>query len=57
MNGPQEKTSQHLLRELCKEGWKARKPSGIAQDHHCVMPGLKGRLDKSRRGIDFFEGN
>jgi hypothetical protein len=56
MNGPGEKTSKQLWRELCKEGWKPRKPSGIAKDHRYVKPGVKGRLDESRRGLDFFWG-
>jgi hypothetical protein len=57
MNGPGEKTFKQLWRELCKEGWKPRKPSGIAKDHRYVMPGVKGRLDESRRGLDIFRVN
>lgn len=56
MNGPGEKTFKQLWRELCKEGWKPRKPTGMAKDHRYVKPGVKGRLDEGRRGIDFFEG-
>ncbi|KAE9011297.1 hypothetical protein PR002_g15119 [Phytophthora rubi] len=28
----------------------------MAKDHRYVKPGVKGRLDEGRRGIDFFEG-
>ncbi|EGZ17085.1 hypothetical protein PHYSODRAFT_502318 [Phytophthora sojae] len=56
MNGPGEKTFKQLWRELCKEGCKARKPTGVAKDHRYVKPGIKGRLDGAKRGIDFFEG-
>ncbi|KAI9985853.1 hypothetical protein PInf_024633 [Phytophthora infestans] len=51
-----EKSFTQLWRDLCKEGWKARKPTGIAKGHRYVKPGIKGRLDESRRGLDFFEG-
>ncbi|KAG6621433.1 uncharacterized protein IUM83_10994 [Phytophthora cinnamomi] len=40
---------------MCKQGWKARKPTGIAKDHRYVKPGIKGRLQEEKRNIDFFE--
>ncbi|KAG6620389.1 uncharacterized protein IUM83_16379 [Phytophthora cinnamomi] len=55
-DGLGENTFKQLWRELCKEGWKARKPTGVAKDHRYLKPGIKGRLDETRRGIDFFEG-
>ncbi|OWZ18263.1 hypothetical protein PHMEG_0007674, partial [Phytophthora megakarya] len=39
MNGPGEKTFKQLWRELTKDGWKARKPKGLAKDHSYVKSG------------------
>ncbi|EEY60428.1 uncharacterized protein PITG_22984 [Phytophthora infestans T30-4] len=47
---------RQLWCELCKDGWKPRKPTGMAKDHRYVRPGVQGRLDESRRGIDYYEG-
>ncbi|KAG3068923.1 hypothetical protein PI124_g21570 [Phytophthora idaei] len=56
MNTPGEKTFKQLWRELCKEGWKPREPFGMAKDHRYVKPGVKGRFDESKRGVDYFDG-
>ncbi|KAG3191070.1 hypothetical protein C6341_g1345 [Phytophthora cactorum] len=56
MNTPGEKTFKQLWREFCKEGWKPRKPFGMAKDHRYVKPGVKGRFDESKRGVDYFDG-
>eukprot|EP00644_Phytophthora_capsici_P017045 jgi/Phyca11/130307/e_gw1.92.130.1 len=56
MNGPGEKCFAQFWRELTAAGWKARKPTGICRHHRYVKPGVKGRLDESRRGIDFLVG-
>ncbi|KAG2797209.1 hypothetical protein PC112_g21877 [Phytophthora cactorum] len=55
MNTPGEKTFKQLWREFCKEGWKPRKPFGMAKDHRYVKPGVKGRFDESKRGVDYFD--
>ncbi|RLN93509.1 hypothetical protein BBJ28_00012350 [Nothophytophthora sp. Chile5] len=49
-----EKTFKRLWRELTAAGWKARKPRGLSVDYSYVMPGITGRLDDSKRGMDFF---
>ncbi|RLN93735.1 hypothetical protein BBJ28_00023199 [Nothophytophthora sp. Chile5] len=54
---PHEKTFKRLWRELTTAGWKARKPRGLSVDYSYVMPGITGRLDDSKRGVDFFVGS
>ncbi|OWZ03095.1 hypothetical protein PHMEG_00025238 [Phytophthora megakarya] len=48
MNDSHEKTFKWLWRELCKEGWKAQKSSGLAKGHRYVKPGLNGHLGECR---------
>ncbi|KAE8874894.1 hypothetical protein PF005_g22667 [Phytophthora fragariae] len=50
MNGPGEKTFKQLWRELCKEGWKPRKPTGMANDHRYVKPGSTAASMKADAG-------
>eukprot|EP00644_Phytophthora_capsici_P016096 jgi/Phyca11/115422/e_gw1.28.453.1 len=56
MNNLNEKTFKQLWRQLSAEGWKARKPKGLSIDFTYVKPGVKGQLDPSKRGKDFFVG-
>ncbi|RLN86593.1 hypothetical protein BBJ28_00022453 [Nothophytophthora sp. Chile5] len=53
---PHEKPFKRLWRELTAAGWKSRKPRGLSVDYSYVMPGITGRLDDSKRGVDFFVG-
>ncbi|EEY69539.1 uncharacterized protein PITG_19173 [Phytophthora infestans T30-4] len=43
MTGPGDKTFKQLWRELCKDGWKPRKPTRMAKHHRYVKPGITGR--------------
>ncbi|RLN86594.1 hypothetical protein BBJ28_00022454 [Nothophytophthora sp. Chile5] len=54
MNMPHEKPFKRLWRELTAAGWKSRKPRGLSVDYIYIMPGITGRLDDSKRGVDFF---
>ncbi|KAG3095443.1 hypothetical protein PC122_g5314 [Phytophthora cactorum] len=56
MNGPEEKTFKQFWREFTKEGWKPRQPTGHVKHHRYMKPGIKGCLDESRHGEDFFAG-
>ncbi|KAJ8531744.1 hypothetical protein ON010_g14218 [Phytophthora cinnamomi] len=56
MNGPGEKKFKRLWRELTATGWKERKPKGFSVDYSYVKPGVAGRLDVSKMGVDFFVG-
>ncbi|POM76387.1 Hypothetical protein PHPALM_6377 [Phytophthora palmivora] len=56
MNGPGEKTFKQLWRQLSGEGWKACKPTGLSVDFTYLKPGVKGRLNKSQRGVEIFIG-
>ncbi|POM74441.1 Hypothetical protein PHPALM_8598 [Phytophthora palmivora] len=54
MNGSGEKTFKQLWRQLSGEGWNARKPAGMNVDFVYLKPGVKGRLNKSQRGVEIF---
>ncbi|KAG3147786.1 hypothetical protein PI126_g12743 [Phytophthora idaei] len=40
-------------RELRREGWDSRHPTGLSNDYIYVMP---GKTKKDKRGVDFFVG-
>lgn len=40
-------------RELLKEGWKSKAPTGLSNDYTYLMP---GKTKKDVRGVDFFVG-
>eukprot|EP00644_Phytophthora_capsici_P007517 jgi/Phyca11/112149/e_gw1.21.622.1 len=50
------KQFRKLWSKLTAAGWKARKPSGLSNDHAYVKPGVSGRLKSLRRGFDYFVG-
>ncbi|POM70679.1 Hypothetical protein PHPALM_12849, partial [Phytophthora palmivora] len=50
------KEFKRLWRALVKTGWKARPPSGLDTEHTYVKPGVKGRLQKDKAGVDYFVG-
>ncbi|ETN14351.1 hypothetical protein PPTG_22233 [Phytophthora nicotianae INRA-310] len=56
MNAPNEKPFKQLWRELSKAGWKSRKPKGLSVDYTYVMPGVTGRLNIEKRGVEYFVG-
>ncbi|POM69866.1 Hypothetical protein PHPALM_13809 [Phytophthora palmivora] len=51
------KEFKRLWRALVKPGWKARPPSGLDTEHTYVKPGVKGRLQKDKTGVDYFVGS
>ncbi|GMF41113.1 unnamed protein product [Phytophthora fragariaefolia] len=48
------KLFRKLWAKLIAAGWKARKPSGLSDDHIYVRPGVSGRLKLLQRGVDYF---
>ncbi|POM70224.1 Hypothetical protein PHPALM_13367 [Phytophthora palmivora] len=48
------KEFKRLWRALVKTGWKARLPYGLDTEHTYVKPGVKGRLQKDKAGVDYF---
>ncbi|KAE9004675.1 hypothetical protein PR001_g16894 [Phytophthora rubi] len=44
---------QARWRELCREGWLSRAPTGLSNDHTYLKP---GKTKQDQRGVDFFVG-
>ncbi|ETO68378.1 hypothetical protein F444_14769 [Phytophthora nicotianae P1976] len=51
-----EKAFKLLWRSLTKAGWRARPSTGLNSGHTYVKPGVKGRLQEDRAGVEYFVG-